>query len=112
MEPFASYAIIAAQTDQKVLVVDIAIKNARSGDNFFNVEGFASVFDEKGQQYNFGSGCLALKSLGVKTPNTSLKPGQGLGQSSFNDPLQMGVVLPAKARIVKIILNTGSTRLL
>ena len=107
MEPFASYGIVAPQTDQKVLVVDIAIKNTIPSDNFFNVEGFASAFDEKGQQYNFGSGCLALKSLGRKSPNTNLKPGQGLGQPALNDPLEMAVVLPAKARIVKIILNTG-----
>lgn len=107
LDPFLSYGHISARTDEKLLVVDIAIKNVATGDNFFNNEGFMTAVDEKGQLYNFGSGALALLSMGRKSPNTSLKPGQGLGQPALKDPLQMGVEVPSKARIVKLIVNTG-----
>src|SRR5579872_265504 len=107
LDPFPSYGHVSAQQDQKILVVGIAIKNAADTDNFLNEEGFMTAVDEKGQLYNFGSGALALASMGRKAPNTSLKPGQGLGQPALKDPLEMGVAIPIKARIVKLILNTG-----
>jgi hypothetical protein len=107
LDPLDCDCGIGAKTDEKVLVVDIALKNAAQGDNFFNNEGFMTLVDEKGQLYGVSPGALALKSLGKTSPNTNLKPGQGLGQTILKDPLEFGFVIPANARIVKIMVNVG-----
>lgn len=42
-----------------------------------------------------------------KGPNTTLRPGQGLGQPALNDPLQEAFQIDGKSRIVKITVNQG-----
>ncbi len=66
-----------------------------------------TLVDEKGQLYP--GGVLALQSSGVSAPNTSLKPGQGLGQAELKDPLLWGFKIPAKVRIVNIIKTYQET---
>ncbi len=105
LEPYIAYALLTAGADEKLMVLDIAMKNVAKEDNYFNSEGFMTLVDEKGQLYPGGN--LALKSLRAAAPNTLLKPGQGMGQPALKDPLQLGFTIPAKARIVKIIVNKG-----
>ena len=105
LEPYIAYALQTVGTEQKGLVLEIAVKNVSQQDNFFNSDGLFTLVDEKGQLYTGAS--LALKSSGATGPNTQLRPGQGLGQQALKDPLTMGFLLPMKARIVKIMLNTG-----
>ena len=107
LEPHDCYEGIMANTEQKVVVLDIAIKNTAKDDNGFNGEGFMTLVDDKGQLYEFSNSTLALKSMGPKFPNTNLKPGQGLGQPGLKDPLEMARAIPGNARIVKVIINVG-----
>jgi hypothetical protein len=107
LEPFATSEPIIAKTEEKLIVLDLTIKNVAKEDNGFNPEGMMTLVDDKGQEYGTRSGSIALKSLGRKAPNLTLKPGQGFGQPALHDPLQIAFVVPGKARIVKIILNYG-----
>jgi hypothetical protein len=105
LEPYSASEPLTAGTDEKLLVLDIAIKNANPNDASFNRDGFFTLVDSAGQQYPGGN--PALESLGGKYPNFTLRPGQGLGQPALKDPLHMAWHIPATARIVKIMVNTG-----
>jgi len=107
LEPFATSEPISAKTEEKLIVIDLAIKNVAKDDNGFNPEGFMTLVDDKGQEYGTRSGAIALISKGRTQPNFNLKPGQGLGQAALHDPLQIAFVVPGKARIVKIMVNQG-----
>lgn len=104
LEPFISYSQKKATAESKIFVLDIAVKNVQPTDNYLGEPGITLV-DSAGQLYNDGE--FSLKSLNGKEASFNLRPGQGLGQASLNDPLQIGFVIPNKARIVKIMLNKG-----
>ena len=103
LEPFPAYSPIHAKTAEKILVLHIALKNARSEDNFLDDESLYTLIDNHGQQYTGHS--MQLASAGNNSFNTTLRPGQGLGQPGLNDPLSVAFELPANARIVKIMIN-------
>lgn len=104
LEPFECYDPTAPSTGEKLLVLTVAIKNNKRGeDNFFGEHPLQAV-DEKGRNYE--SGYYALRSQGRAAFSPSLKPGQGIGQSN-TDPLQVVFKMPADARIVKLILKEG-----
>jgi hypothetical protein len=105
LEPFVAYETQIAGTDQKLLVADIAIKNTEKGDNFWNMDSLFTLVDDKGELYP--GGALALQSKAADSASATLRPGQGLGQPALNDPLRVAWVVPAKARIVKIMVNRG-----
>ncbi|HEY3329070.1 MAG TPA: hypothetical protein VGK19_03535 [Capsulimonadaceae bacterium] len=106
--PFACYTKIYPRTSEKLLVFTLAVKNARSDDNYIgDFGGLISAFDDKGQKYDVGSGCLALESTGDKEFSPNLKPGQGYGQPAANDPLRLGFAVARDAHIVKVIVNQG-----
>lgn len=91
MDPFPAYEYQIAGPDQKVLVIELALKNANPSD--------------KGALYPGGQ--LELMSKGEAEGSFTLRPGQGIGQPSMNDPLRHAIVVPAKARIVKIMVGHG-----
>ena len=103
MEPFASYAKETATADKKFVVLDIAIKNAtpKNNDNFPGI----TIIDSAGQKYDLGSGMVALNSFGDKDFSLNLKPGQGYGQPSLNDPFRVAFLVPLEAKITKIMIN-------
>jgi len=105
LEPFNGYGGVTAATDGKLIVLDFAIKNATAGDNFFGTDGVFTLVDETGQLYNAQS--VGLESQGSKTASLTLRPGQGRGQTELHDPLSAAFTVPAKARIVKIMVNLG-----
>jgi hypothetical protein len=105
VEPFRSYSPLAAEKDQKLFVVDLAVKNTRDTDNGFSPDGFLTVVDDKGNLYNDFT--WALTSSPTKSFFPSLRPGQGLGQPALNDAVRAAVVLPGSMRIVKIMVNQG-----
>jgi hypothetical protein len=105
LEPFDAYVSAIAEPDQKIVVLDLAIKNVMKQDNFFPFGDLVSVVDQDGKLYTFVS--LAQKTKGASVADWTLKPGQGLGQVELKDPLQCAVAVPARARIVKIIVNAG-----
>ncbi len=105
LEPYSASEPLTAGTDEKLIVLDIAIKNANPNDASWNRDGFFTLVDSTGQQYVGGN--PALESLGGKYPSFTLRPGQGLGQPGLKDPLHMAWHVPATARIVKIMVNTG-----
>ncbi len=105
LEPFLAYEALIAHEDQKLLVAEVAIKNVQKSDNFWNMEGLFTLVDEKGQLYPGGE--LALQSNPKGSASPTLRPGQGFGQPALKDPLRVAWVVPAKARIVKIMVNTG-----
>jgi hypothetical protein len=106
VEPFNTYEDETVGTDEKFLILTVAIKNANEQEAFFNSDQtpFTAV-DEKEQNYS-GSN-YRLASLGVKGFSPTVKPGQGYGQDPTMDELSVAIKVPANARIAKLILNTG-----
>lgn len=107
VEPFNSYSSIVPAKDEKLLLLTVAIKNAASQDEGYNPEAntFTAV-DTADQDYQGWDYRLASQSVSDSFyPN--LKPGQGLGQNPAADELTVAILVPAKAKIQKIILNRG-----
>jgi hypothetical protein len=98
LEPYDAYSSFSSGDGKKLLILDIAIKNNQSSDNFFNDEGMFTVEDSTGQLY--GSHSQRLVSLGTKGVNTNLRPGQGLGQPALHDPYEEAFQIDSKSRIV------------
>lgn len=104
LEPFLAYETQQAGTDKKIVVIDIAMKNATASDNWLDPADIFTLVDAKGQLYPTGTVALTSKS---SEASFTLRPGQGVGQPALNDPLRAAVVVPGDARIVKIMLNHG-----
>lgn len=105
VDPFNAYLGVNAQVDQKILVIDFSLKNARPEDNFFDSSSIFSVVDTKGQVYQeFG---IALESKGATEGSFNLRPGQGLGQPELKDALRVAFPIPGNVKIDKIMLNQG-----
>jgi hypothetical protein len=105
LEPFISYNRYAAETEKKLLVLDLAIKNNTTVEKYFDGDSFISVVDSKGEIYNGADYALVSKN-GVEGAVT-LRPGQGVGQPALKDPYQVAFLISNKSRIVKIIVNQG-----
>jgi hypothetical protein len=103
LEPFAAYTPIHAKHGEKLLVMQIAIKNATDRDNFFNDEDLFTLIDNHGQQYR--GHVMELASAKLNNFSTTLRPGQGFGQPGLHDPLTIAFELPGNARIVKIMVD-------
>ncbi len=105
LDPFPSYEKASATVDKKLVILDVAIKNAVPKDN----DSFPPLIliDAAGNKYDAGGGMISLKSNGVKEYYRNLKPGQGLGQPGLNDPLRVAFLVPLDAKITKIIVNEG-----
>jgi len=106
IEPFNSYSMPIATNDQKLLILTVAIKNSGTSDLGFNPEQttFTAV-DDANQNYQGWDYRQASKAGDSFYP--TLKPGQGLGQNPAADELSVCITVPAKAKIMKIILNRG-----
>lgn len=102
---FAAYTTLAPATDEKIFVLEFALKNVSQSDNFFDAASFITLVDEKGTLYPDGS--YRLRSNGEEDKSINLKPGQGVGQPNLKDPLEVAFKLPRKVRIVKIMINQG-----
>jgi hypothetical protein len=105
LDPFISYEPLSAGTDTKLVVIAVTLKNISPQDNFWDRADLFTLVDSTGQLYPTGN--VALRSVGAEAGNFTLRPGQGMGQVELKDPLEVGCVVPAKARIVKIMLNTA-----
>ncbi len=106
LDAFECYDMTAPATDEKLLILTVAIKNnRREEDNYFGVHSLQAV-DTSNQIYETSQSAYALRSQPGKEFGPSLKPGQGLGQGGI-DPLEVVFKMPADARIVKLILKQG-----
>lgn len=105
VEPFDGYNVSQPKSEEKQILVDFAIKNARSEDNFLDSSGLFVAVDEKGELYS--SSEYGLQSRPGEAPDFTLRPGQGLGQVALKDPLRVRIVVPGNARINKIMVNQG-----
>ncbi|MCX6379279.1 MAG: hypothetical protein NT023_07340 [Armatimonadetes bacterium] len=103
-DSYAAYAPLFPKADEKLVILDVAIKNTRAQD-FFTELNFFTLVDEKGELYP--NGAVTLDSKGVEALSINLRPGQGMGQPALKDGLHVGFVVPAKARIVKVMVNQG-----
>ena len=104
LEPFECYSNTPPGTDEKLLILTIAIKNnRRDADNFFG-EHLLKAVDASGQNYD--SGYYVLRSKPTAEFGPTLKPGQGLGQGG-TDPIEVVFKLPQTARVAKLILGVG-----
>ncbi len=102
VEPFTSYGGKLNGRDTKLVVLDVAFKNARpEANDRMNIDLF-SIIDSTGKVYN---GEIQLKSYKCRELYINLKPGQGLGQVGLNDPLQVAFEVPLDAVITKIMVN-------
>lgn len=101
---FADF-IDATHTDEKFLILTVAIKNNRKADNWFNTDAYAfQAVDSMNQNYEGSAYILSSKPGEPLSP--TLKPGQGLGQNA-SDPVIAAIRMPANARLVKLILKNG-----
>ncbi|HEX2999077.1 MAG TPA: hypothetical protein VHR86_02415 [Armatimonadota bacterium] len=105
LEPFLGNVLIIAGTDEKLVVLDFAIKNNKKDDNWLNKEDLFTLVDEKGGLYT--NKAVGLSSKPNADPSLNLHPGQGLGQLEQHDALEAAFVVPARVRIVKIMVNQG-----
>ncbi|HWD37537.1 MAG TPA: hypothetical protein VG944_01700 [Fimbriimonas sp.] len=105
VDAFDGYTGTFPGADEKVLVFDLAIKNAAPDDQFIDPNGWFTAVDDKGQQYTDGE--LILASTGAAGVSVTLKPGQGLGQPELKDPLRFVLHVGAKAKINKLIFGVG-----
>lgn len=104
LDPIADF-IDATNGSEKFLVLSVAIKNNRKEDNWFNADQCAfQAVDTMNQNYEGSTYILSSKPGEPLTP--TLKPGQGLGQSTV-DPILVAVKMPQEARLVKLILKQG-----
>jgi nucleoid-associated protein YgaU len=93
---------IAPDPNGKILVLDIAIKNAEKSDYYVRPWSLTAV-DQSGHTYDAVDTVLA--SDPPHSFSHTLKPGEGLGQPGLHNPLRMFYALPNDARIVKLISN-------
>ncbi len=105
IEAYNAYYPLVAETDKKLVVIDMAIKNANNSDNFFDASGLMTLVDDHGGLYPNGS--LMLASNGSKDASITLKPGQGVGQPALHDPFEFAFQVPSDAKITKIMVNIG-----
>jgi hypothetical protein len=105
IEPFNGCGGATAGTDEKLVVLDFAVKNVSMGDNYFSTDDVFTLVDETGQSY--GAKSVGRESRGSSDPDLTLRPGQGRGQTELHDPLRVAFAVPARARIVKIMVNLG-----
>ncbi|MGC4045026.1 MAG: DUF4352 domain-containing protein [Armatimonas sp.] len=104
LEPFECYETLAPSTGEKLLILTVATKNNKRGeDNFFGDHLYQAV-DDKNQNYE-NSSYLLRSQPGVGFSPT-LKPGQGIGQGG-TDPLEVAFKMPSDTRLVKLILKLG-----
>lgn len=107
---FNCYAQIIPDQDEKLIIMNLEFKNSSAAANYLGDGGaLITAIDSNGQKYDSVSGSLALESTGDDTFAPTLDPGQGLGQPSLNDPLRLAIDIPARARIVKLVLNVGKS---
>ncbi len=105
VEPLVCYNSSSASHKSKLVVVDIAIKNAAPYENALGET--ITLVDDSGNLYETGSGCVALASSKGEEFSASLKPGQGLGQEGLKNPLQIVFEVPFSAKITKMMITKG-----
>ncbi|MDX1932931.1 MAG: hypothetical protein SFU56_10030 [Capsulimonadales bacterium] len=104
MEPLPAYSVLYVGRDEKLFVVQVAIKNSNPDDTPFDgSQHRLTIVDADNRTYTGYDYLLQSQPSVSFFPN--VRPGQGYGQGT--DLLQVGVKIPAKARIVKIMLDQG-----
>ena len=106
LEPFDCYGEAVPDEKSKLIVFELSIKNISEEDNFFNSEnmGWQVVDDQQNVYPVSGIQIQSMKNAGFAP---TLKPGQGIGQPSLNDPLRMVFKVPVKSVITKLIIGVG-----
>ncbi len=108
VEPVLCYSRICATSKTKLVVVDIAVKNASPSEMSFGGDSnYLTLVDESGTQYPTGSGQVSLQSTKGESFYVNLKPGQGLGQAALNNPLQVVFEVPLATKITKMFITPG-----
>jgi hypothetical protein len=107
LEPFDCQIWTAPTHDQKLFECDLAFKNAAGQDKATPSGRLITLVDSTGASYGTDARYMAQDSQGSKGYMPMLHPGQGIGQPGLHDPLHIIAVVPAKARIVKLLFNYG-----
>ena len=107
IESHNDYDGTMAQTDEKLLWITFAVKNSDKDRDLSGGGLDVTLVDDHDQNFTPRSGSVMLTSRGRQEISFTLKPGQGLGQDPTKDELSCAIAIPAKAKIVKIILNQG-----
>jgi hypothetical protein len=105
LAPYNAYSQVYVGSDQKLLILQIAIKNSGKQDAYYDTTSHTFTAVDQNNQNHMGDNYL-LTSMGNKQPNFTIKPAQGIGQKP-TDPLTVAIVVPTDVRIGKIILNQG-----
>jgi len=105
LEGFTAATKLWPQYNEKLIVLNIAIKNAKSTPQWFNAQGRYTLVDQNGKQYT--SSAAGLASAGEASFQPTLNPGQGLGQPALHDPVRIAFEIDGNSRITKLIINQG-----
>ena len=103
--PYEANAWMYPKSDEKLLVLDFAIKNMNRDDQTLDYDELFTVFDSSGNRYECSD--VALDSKGRNSVDSALHPRQALGDPNMHDGLHAACALPNRARVVKIVVNTG-----
>ncbi len=106
MDYFPCYTDIITRSDQKLVVIDFAIKNATPTEKFFNTDdSLFLLVDDQGNKYRWAG--IQLANNGLKGFGPNVQPGQGYGQVALKNPLRCVFRVPLDAKITKIMTNAG-----
>ena len=105
VDPFIGYGYVTPGPNQKLLIVDFAIKNALPDSLFYNAGSRYDAFDQHGTKFDFQQ--VELTSNAGKEFGPTLNPGQGLGQTAMHDALRMVFIVNSNSVIKKITINQG-----
>ena len=89
----------------KLVVFEVAFKNASPTDRFLNSEGLFTLVDDKQGTYSLNG--IALESGANKGFAPTLKPGQGVGQAFLHDPLRIAFRIPSEVVATELLVNSG-----
>ena len=107
LEGQVDYDSTIPNAEQKVFVLTFAVKNPKKDSKVEFGALDLEVVDADGNNYGFRSGSTRLTKTGGKEMSVNMNPGQGYGQDPTTNALTMACVLPADAKIVKLLLKDG-----
>ncbi len=104
-DAFDDYNQLYPTVNQKLLVLQVALKNGTPDDKFLNTGELQFQIQDSNNQ-TFEGGSYRLSSSKNKEFSLNLKPGQGVGQDPKNR-LEVAIPIAEDSKVSKIVLKQG-----